>query len=259
MADKNSIVTRLKQLKVMHLLAAFKDATNPKKVNAHRGWIDENEMKSIVLVAAAKGPKGIGKTEWHGLQTIASYEKMGPLAKKYFAQLEARWNLAKRMNFAQHLVRIAKKEVGVVEGKSNNTGKDVEKYQKATWLTPGPWPWCAAFVCWCYQQALNAHPIAAVNRPQTAAAWDFERWAKTQKKCHLNKPPVTVLAGDIVVFTFSHIGIAVANEKNGEVITVEGNTNVKGTRDGAGKLIDGVYRKTRAKSKIRSTIRTDDS
>jgi hypothetical protein len=58
-------------------------------------------------------------------------------------------------------------------------------------------------------------------------------------------------AGDIVMFTFSHIGIALsAPNKNGEVETVEGNTDMMGSREGG-----GVFRKMRSLSKIRSRIR----
>jgi hypothetical protein len=64
-----------------------------------------------------------------------------------------------------------------------------------------------------------------------------------------------IKAGDIVIFTFSHIGIATsAPDKKGNVETIEGNTNGAGSREG-----DGVYRKTRHVSKIRSRIRVYDA
>jgi hypothetical protein len=64
-------------------------------------------------------------------------------------------------------------------------------------------------------------------------------------------PGKDIIAGDIVVFTFSHIGIAVSSpDKNGNVATVEGNTDSAGSREGG-----GVYLKTRHLSKIRSRIR----
>jgi hypothetical protein len=54
-----------------------------------------------------------------------------------------------------------------------------------------------------------------------------------------------------VIFKFSHIGIAVSSpNKDGNVITVEGNTDSAGSREGG-----GVYLKTRNLSKIRSRIR----
>jgi len=57
--------------------------------------------------------------------------------------------------------------------------------------------------------------------------------------------------GDIVCFTFSHIGIALGSpDEAGNLLTCEGNTNAEGLREG-----DGVYKKTRNISKIRSRIR----
>jgi hypothetical protein len=59
------------------------------------------------------------------------------------------------------------------------------------------------------------------------------------------------MPGDLVIFTFSHIGIAVSSpDKMGNLATVEGNTDSAGSREGG-----GVYFKTRNLSKIRSRIR----
>jgi uncharacterized protein YijF (DUF1287 family) len=67
----------------------------------------------------------------------------------------------------------------------------------------------------------------------------------------LKKPITNVRRGDIVIYTFSHIGIAVGEpDEDGMVYVVEGNTNNAGSREG-----DGVYRKHRHLSKIRSVIR----
>ena len=57
--------------------------------------------------------------------------------------------------------------------------------------------------------------------------------------------------GDIVVFTFSHIGLAVKDaDSSGYVVTIEGNTNGAGSREGG-----SVLEKKRHVSKIRSRIR----
>ena len=151
--------------------------------------------------------------------------------------------------FPEVFARAAESQVGERET-GNNGGTAVRKYQAASYLAPGPWPWCAAFVCWCFQQAQKAHPMA-MERPTTPGAWDFENWAR-KAGAELIKPAskTKVRRGDILVYTFSHIGIAVGNESGGYVETVEGNTNQAGSREG-----DGVYRKKRPKKKIRSIIR----
>lgn len=155
-------------------------------------------------------------------------------------------------SFRDMLAAIAQSEVGTKE-EGNNGGERVRLYQSATWLAPAPWPWCAAFVCWCVREAMGEDQ--KFTRPRTAGAWDFENWARGKhgqvEGVQLIKPtPSDIHAGDIVVFTFSHIGIAVSSVHNGKVETVEGNTNAAGSREG-----DGVWRKSRSLDKIRSVIR----
>jgi hypothetical protein len=152
------------------------------------------------------------------------------------------------MTNAEKIVAVASAEVGVRESKKNG-GAEIEGYQRATWLPPGSWPWCAAFVCWVLSRALPGHP----ELPRTAGAWDFEKWCRgVGNWARLRKPHQgDIKAGDIVIFSFSHIGIAAgAPDPLGDVPTIEGNTNGAGSREG-----DGVYRKMRPISKIRSRIR----
>ncbi len=149
------------------------------------------------------------------------------------------------------IASIAEKEVGTKE-QGNNGGQRIADYQSATWLPIGPWAWCAAFVCWVVKQAIRERKIT-FDRPRTAGAWDFERWCLGEdnsvklKKSHNGD----IQRGDIVIFRFSHIGIATGPPDSlGRVPTVEGNTNPGGEREG-----DGVYRKLRPLAKIRSRIR----
>jgi hypothetical protein len=155
------------------------------------------------------------------------------------------------------VVRIAKAEVGVREIRDTNCGEMVNEYKAATWLNPKKgWPWCAAFVCWVIREALKSSGVKETKtfkRPRTASAWDFENWSIDQDSTTWMRKPHDgdILPGDIVIFKFSHIGIAVSYpDKNGNVYTVEGNTDSAGSREGG-----GVYFKTRNLSKIRSRIR----
>lgn len=162
------------------------------------------------------------------------------------------------------LITIATAEVGVREGGGNNRGPRIVTYQKATWLKPDAWPWCAAFVCWCIQQWLKVEGVTAVVgilptavdkwRPQTAGAFDYERWAK-EKGLEVVPEGADVLAGDIVIFDFSHIGIVIkdAPAKFKTLTVVEGNTNGKGERDSTSG--DGVWQKERARSLAKVFIR----
>lgn len=163
------------------------------------------------------------------------------------------------------LVDLALAEVGVREEGGNNRGPRIREYQAATWLKPAPWPWCAAFICWLIREWLKLPTVREALslrndrqvenwRPRTAGAFDFERWARSQK---LRVLPRTskALAGDLVVFSFSHIGIVLKDQQPGAttIETVEGNTNGAGTRDSNSG--DGVWRKRRPLSSVRSFIR----
>jgi hypothetical protein len=166
-------------------------------------------------------------------------------------------NHQETMSLAKEIVRIAKAEVGVREIRDTNCGVRVDEYKAATWLNPKKgWAWCAAFVCWVVREAMASTGVKQTKtfkRPRTAGAWDFENWSLEQDKTTNTKKPHggDILPGDIVVFTFSHIGIAVSSP-NGEGIVkvVEGNTDAAGSREGG-----GVYLKSRHLSKIRSRIR----
>lgn len=170
----------------------------------------------------------------------------GPISQK--AEQDYRSSRAKVSDFAKRLVELALAEVGVrEEPKNSNTGPRIREYQSATWLEGTGWPYCAAFICWLCKEA----GMPDSKRPKTAGAWDFERYAKKMGATLIKPASKTqVLEGDIVIFTFSHIGLAVANEADGLVPTVEANTDESGSREGGGN-----YRKIRKKSLIRSIIR----
>lgn len=155
------------------------------------------------------------------------------------------------------IVEIALREIGVEEVAGTNCGPRVNEFKAATNLPPAEeWPWCAAFVCWVVSEAMRASGIketAYFKRPRTASAWGFERWSLAQDATTNTRKPHRgdIQPGDIVVFTFSHIGIALSfPDADGFVATVEGNTDGEGSREGG-----AVLRKRRHVSKIRSRIR----
>jgi hypothetical protein len=159
----------------------------------------------------------------------------------------------------QALADIALSQVGVREV-GRNGGAAVRRYQSATDLPPGNWPWCAAFVCWVIQQWL-LHPgvvewldlkttTPEKWRPRTARAYGFLDWAKARPRtCTIIGPRDRALVGDIVVYDFSHIGIVTAYNGN-SINPVEGNTNAMGSREG-----DGVWCKSRQVNLVRAYIR----
>lgn len=161
------------------------------------------------------------------------------------------------MKLSTAIVEVAAHEVGVEEVDGTNTGLRVNEYKAATNLPPKEsWPWCAAFVCWCVREGMKKaglHETAGFHRPTTAGAYDFKRWSLAQDDTTWTKSPHhgDIESGDIVIFTFSHIGIATGSpDVDGMVPTIEGNTDSAGSREGG-----GVFRKRRHVSKIATRIR----
>lgn len=132
---------------------------------------------------------------------------------------------------------IYSKEIGVREKTNNNDGERVAEYLRYTGL-PAGYAWCAAFVSWTFGQA-------GFKEPKTA--WSPSLFPS--KKLIWNRGPVKdhqlPQAGDVFGIYFSnlkriaHAGF-VKEWGDKYVITVEGNTNDAGGREG-----DGVYRKRR--------------
>ena len=159
------------------------------------------------------------------------------------------------MKLAERIVELAKKEVGVEEIGGTNCGPRVNEYKAATWLPPDQaWPWCAAFIDWLVMRAMeDSGKQFTFARPRTAGAWDLENWSMKQDGStwtKLNPQASDIAPGDIVIFTFSHVGLAIDTPAKGLVQTVEGNSNAQGSREGG-----GVWKQTRKLSQIRSRIR----
>ena len=159
------------------------------------------------------------------------------------------------MKLAERLVELAKKEVGVEEIGGTNCGPRVNEYKAATWLPcEESWAWCAAFIDWLVMTAMEeSGKKYTFKRPRTAGAWDLENWSMKQDGStwtKLNPQAGDIAPGDIVIFTFPHVGLAIDSPAKGLVATIEGNTDGNGSRDGG-----GVWRKFRKISQIRSRIR----
>jgi hypothetical protein len=148
-----------------------------------------------------------------------------------------------------NMLRVAREQIGVREVGGPNRGPEVEKYLARVGLGPG-FPWCAAFVYWCFDEAA-LHSTVPNPLPKTAGVLDH--WNKAPD--HVKLPP-SAAADDLrninpgTIFCIDHghghghTGIVMSAEGEG-LKTVEGNTNVAGSREG-----DGVYYRTRRFSEI---------
>lgn len=156
-------------------------------------------------------------------------------------------------DFAKELVTVMRTQVGVMEQPmDSNKGPQVQVYQKATGLNGTGWPWCAAFVCWCFKKVAESKKANySFKLPTTAGAYDMRNWAKRNSQyIEIINNPKQILPGDVVIFNFSHVGISNGVVKNGRIDTIEGNTDGKGSREGG-----GVYKKSRPIGIITTALR----
>lgn len=124
---------------------------------------------------------------------------------------------------------------------SPNRGVMVDKYLHSVGVDI-PAPWCAAFVSYNLQQ---------FNVPNPKSAWS-PAYANPKDVIWTEKKRQTpLLPGDVVTYYYphlkrvGHVGFYTATDKTGYFITIEGNTNGGGSRDG-----DGVYKKKREPGKV---------
>jgi len=147
---------------------------------------------------------------------------------------------------AARLIEVATAEVGTVEGPKDNETK-YGAYAKANFQ-----PWCGSFVNWCANEAGVKVPNT-VYTPGGAAAF---KKAGAWIDCDVADPE----AGDIAYFDFpsdsvdriSHVAIVIADNEDGTVWCVEGNTSPtdKGSQRNGGQ----VSKKLRAYKKNKAGI-----
>lgn len=126
------------------------------------------------------------------------------------------------------LINIARSQLGVREASGKNDGQQVEAYLKVTKLPKGH-PWCAAFVSWVFAKA-------GYEKPRTA--WSPVLFPIARSTL-IPKPADVLGIYSIKLKRIAHAGLVEQRQKDW-IISLEGNTNAIGAREG-----DGVYRKRR--------------
>lgn len=139
--------------------------------------------------------------------------------------------------------KIYDSQLHVRELTGKNDGVDVELYLKYTNLGKG-YAWCASFVCWTLGQACVINPMNAWS-PSLLPTKNliYQKGSKVY-----NSTPQTADVFGIYYTNLKrigHVGFIDKWEDGSYVLTVEGNTNSAGSREG-----DGVYRKRRLKSQV---------
>lgn len=160
-------------------------------------------------------------------------------------------------------LEVMKGEVGVLEETGNNDGEQVEGYLASVGLPKGN-PWCAAIVHWSYRSC------GVVLEPKREFAMALRFHAKPMRiweRGGWTPDTATVFRritqdGDHFALYYNNLGRIghtglIYGEDEKFILTVEGNTNGGGSRDG-----DGVYLRKRLKSSIycisRWTLTTND-
>lgn len=146
--------------------------------------------------------------------------------------------------FMKATLSVALSQVGVMEDPpGSNRGPKVDEYLKSAGLDPsaGSFAWCAAFVYWSFSQAATR---LGTSNPAIRTAGVLDHWKKA------GQAGITrLLAGQILddlsllkpglVFVINtgggrgHMGL-VEDFRDDRLITIEGNTNLPGDREGVG-------------------------
>lgn len=131
--------------------------------------------------------------------------------------------------------------LGVMEHGGNNTGDAVSKIIRENGGY-GPEPWCGDFVAYCYRHA---------GSKRVTRSWAAVVLLRGVLGITATSPPRT---GDLVRFTFDHVGLFEKDNRDGTITTIEGNTGASGAVSDSSTGGDGVYRKIRSKSLVRDYL-----
>lgn len=150
------------------------------------------------------------------------------------------------MPTGKDVLSVAVKELGTKEHPANSNNVKYNTWYYGRNVYGSGYPWCMAFVQWCYQMAGVRLPL------KTASCGALLRFYKTtDPACVVTDPQ----PGDIVIFDFpggadtDHTGIFESAAGN-MVTTIDGNTGTTSDANGG-----AVMRRTRDKSVVRAYIR----
>lgn len=125
-----------------------------------------------------------------------------------------------------------------------NRGPEVDKYLRAVGLTPsaGSFPWCVAFTFFCYMK--GAEEVGVAN-PHVKTAGVLDHWNRARTapgvvritRAQATADTSLVKPGSLFIIDvgggLGHSGMVVETT-GGRMVTIEGNTNDNGSRNGIG-------------------------
>ena len=142
------------------------------------------------------------------------------------------------------VIGLAQKEIGVMEEPpGSNRGTRVDQYLRSVGLNPGSgsFAWCAAFLYFCFDEVSREQ---GRTNPVVKTAGVLDHWnraaqagARRIKAADAVAEPDRVKPGHIFVMEFpggaGHTGM-IREIRAGKLVTIEGNTNNGGSREGVG-------------------------
>ncbi|MGI2035338.1 peptidoglycan-binding protein [Rhizobium panacihumi] len=169
----------------------------------------------------------VGETTWaalFGAETVPTFQV-----------------LPARGDARSFVIAMAASQIGVTEQPiGSNRGPRVDDYIRAAGLDPtkGDYPWCVCFLQWVFQKA-EASSGTAFDVPKTAgvhALWTMRAAAKSVVTADAANPALIKPAMIFLLDTGGgkgHAGL-VESIDGDRLITIEGNTNDGGSREGYG-------------------------
>lgn len=151
------------------------------------------------------------------------------------------------MATANELLAIARKQLGVCENPPNSNNVRYNTWYYGREVMGSAYPWCMAFVQWCFDQAGVKLPVRTASCGQLMnAAKAAGCWVTTG-----------FLPGDVVIYDFpggaatDHCGIVETELPDYGVQAIEGNTSQSGSQSNGGM----VCRKNRPSKYIVGAVR----
>jgi hypothetical protein len=142
------------------------------------------------------------------------------------------------------IITEARKAIGIREATGRNDGAVVDEILASVNLEGTKAPWCAAFIVWVGDKAFGS----TLLNPYPRSAWSPVFLAKPtwdrQRKGTPLKPADVFGIWFNSMGRVAHVGLVEKNEGDW-LVTIEGNTNGGGSRDG-----DGVYRRRRLSTNV---------
>lgn len=146
----------------------------------------------------------------------------------------------------ERVLAIARSQIGIAEvPPGSNRGPQIDLVLKSVGLSPG-YAWCAAFIYWCFAQASRQ---LGIRNPCPKSAGVLNLWnlagykesglkritvGQADDDKSLIKPGMQFLLK--LSATAGHTGIIESVDKYGALTTIEGNSNIAGSREGTAVL-----------------------